>query len=370
MTADSPVEIIRRFHATRRFEGRADLVARTAEVTGLYRTINDAEVAALVDDVLASSEEGRIEHEFLGRFVCLRPEALAPHRGRLLDAGVFYPPHIYADARPAIAQRLVELVESATSESRTRNHLLTCLAWTRGNVAVEAFQRWQAAPPDWANELYVAASRYALEAGWELTAASEFRDLVFHHAVPLVAPESGTATTGVEVGVPVDGECHWGHGHLSTLLSIDPTAPALSHLSIDEPIEVLSCTVCACFGQVHVGRGAEGARIQPDAERPKHLPEANDDWMPFPVRPLVASSVARSPLEAASWMNEGVSFSQVGGFPTWIQGAEYPGCLDCGETMAFLAQVSMDDTDEFGEGIYYAFLCSPCRTVATAYQQS
>lgn len=39
--------------------------------------------------------------------------------------------------------------------------------------------------------------------------------------------------------------------------------------------------------------------------------------------------------------------------PTWIQDAEYPKCPKCGEEMIFVGQVSREDLEEYGEGIYY-----------------
>lgn len=67
--------------------------------------------------------------------------------------------------------------------------------------------------------------------------------------------------------------------------------------------------------------------------------------------------------------NMPISFSQVGGHPSWEQDAEYPRCPSCQQRMAFIAQLSNEDF-EVAEGIYYAFLCRPCQTAATHYQQT
>lgn len=87
--------------------------------------------------------------------------------------------------------------------------------------------------------------------------------------------------------------------------------------------------------------------------------------------PLVLSGESRHYLETANWSTlPGVAFSQIGGFPTWVQDAEYPGCPDCSETMPFVGQISNEDFLEFAEGIYYAFHCPKCNVSATGYQQS
>ncbi|MGN2370881.1 hypothetical protein ACTFJW_12655 [Clostridium cagae] len=33
-------------------------------------------------------------------------------------------------------------------------------------------------------------------------------------------------------------------------------------------------------------------------------------------------------------------------------------------------QVSMEDLEEYGEGIYYGFICNECKIAATGYQQT
>jgi hypothetical protein len=38
--------------------------------------------------------------------------------------------------------------------------------------------------------------------------------------------------------------------------------------------------------------------------------------------------------------------------------------------MVFLGQVAVEDFEEYGEGIYYSFLCGACGIACTDYQQS
>jgi hypothetical protein len=82
------------------------------------------------------------------------------------------------------------------------------------------------------------------------------------------------------------------------------------------------------------------------------------------------SGTPRHHLEGANQFLPGVGFSQIGGHPTWIQDAQYPPCLKCESPMLFIAQLSNEDFQEYGEGIYYIFICKECKVAATAYQQS
>ena len=59
----------------------------------------------------------------------------------------------------------------------------------------------------------------------------------------------------------------------------------------------------------------------------------------------------------------------VGGFPFWIQDAQYYPCPDCGRTMKYLAQVKWGALD-FMEGTLYIEICPDCRVVSMHHQQT
>jgi hypothetical protein len=105
-------------------------------------------------------------------------------------------------------------------------------------------------------------------------------------------------------------------------------------------------------------------------EKPSYLPNNADDWLPLPADVLVFSHSTRHWISAADWCSLGESISQLGGHPTWIQDAYYPECPECESLMAFIAQLAVEDVDEYGEGIYYMHVCRKCGVAATHYQQS
>jgi hypothetical protein len=104
--------------------------------------------------------------------------------------------------------------------------------------------------------------------------------------------------------------------------------------------------------------------------KPDYLPAPSEEWPLLPTGCLVLGGEERHWLESADWLVGGVRFSQIGGLPTWIQEARYPDCLECGRAMPFIAQLSNEDIEEYGEGIYYMFACTDCGVAATGYQQS
>jgi hypothetical protein len=78
----------------------------------------------------------------------------------------------------------------------------------------------------------------------------------------------------------------------------------------------------------------------------------------------------RPPLESGDWLAPVEEFSQIGGHPTWVQDAEYPQCPGCQQPTPFIDQLSNEDYEKYGEGIYYLFAYGQCGVVSTNHQQS
>ncbi|MDZ4778794.1 MAG: hypothetical protein SGJ19_00910 [Planctomycetia bacterium] len=73
--------------------------------------------------------------------------------------------------------------------------------------------------------------------------------------------------------------------------------------------------------------------------------------------------------------NSRQNLNRVGGYPTWIQDAQYLNCLSCGTKMGFLMQLdSLLPTAEGGEllwgsgGIAYVFWCDSCKVSGLHWQ--
>ncbi|PWW44855.1 hypothetical protein DET56_10155 [Paenibacillus pabuli] len=79
--------------------------------------------------------------------------------------------------------------------------------------------------------------------------------------------------------------------------------------------------------------------------------------------------VPRHAFHASEWAME-PSASQIGGHPGWIQDAEYPNCPCCSSRMRAVGQIDWSEVEEYGDGMYYMFICEPCQITAVSYQQS
>jgi hypothetical protein len=135
-------------------------------------------------------------------------------------------------------------------------------------------------------------------------------------------------------------------------------------------LRIETCDVCSCYGIVYSQIDWNGgASWHPANERPDYLPDDTQGWGHPKENALLISRHRRPCIESAD-LNMPISFSQVGGHPSWEQDAEYPRCPSCTQKMVFIAQMSNEDYDQYAEGIYYAFLCRTCLVAATHYQQT
>ena len=57
----------------------------------------------------------------------------------------------------------------------------------------------------------------------------------------------------------------------------------------------------------------------------------------------------------------------VGGYPQWVQDAEYLSCPSCGGTMKHLAQISFGELVQ-GEGVIYVQICEKCEVLGGCFQ--
>jgi hypothetical protein len=59
---------------------------------------------------------------------------------------------------------------------------------------------------------------------------------------------------------------------------------------------------------------------------------------------------------------------QLGGEPAWIQNPDTPDCPECGDAMAFVAQLEQHSSINFGTGTGYVFACRACERGGFVFQ--
>ncbi len=363
-------DFLKQFHETRNFGSRENLKDQELRAAALYRDLSAEDVAIMAEWAIDSwSDEIDPTDAVLRCLACFQPGSLKPFHERLIDKGIFYPGIVYHGAEPEIAKKIIEGI----ADNEARNHMLLALSWIGDESVRKAFHDWRATPPAWADQLYVPPHAYAEEAGWEFTPNGGRQDLFRPECYPLVSPEQGSSdSNAVGVTTADDSNCSWCGRQLTCLLDVQQSAAAQYLPQMEEGrLRIVTCDVCTCYGTVFTNVAFDGTATWHTLNtRPDYLPDDSSDWGRHPVNPLVLADNRHPWQESVDWLLPGVSFSQIGGFPTWVQDAQFPRCVECDQSMFFVVQLDNEDIQDCGEGIYFMFLCRECGVAATRYQQS
>lgn len=321
--------------------------------------------------------------------VCYHDLPLTVEIPELLEREILYPSVLFKSASVETRDHLLHQVNH---DEENRNLILMMLAYIGDNVVVQQFWRWKQTPPTWASEMYVAPERYALQAGWELTRNGQRQELFITPSYSLYEVKDGNGEGSVK-GKPVSlleptsKHCPWCGGTLFSLMNVHARHPALQSVNWkSSQLDVQTCLLCSCYGVVYMEMDGEGDpfwsehNVKPDGLDNMDIEEIEvagldsgnlDDSAEVQrqQRLFHIASEPRQPFHGSEWAME-PSLSQVGGHPGWVQDAEYPACPSCSTTMKAIGQLDGEMIQEYGEGVYYMFVCEPCQMTAVSYQQS
>lgn len=359
------VESIKAYHERRNFGTAENRRNAARKVCADYRSLTAEECRVLAEYGVENLVENILSH-----LACFQPGSLAGRHVELAEIGLLYPPVIYHGADHEATSLLIRQLDNGTAENV--NLALLALAWADNELVVDAFARWRSSPPDWIESLHVPPHEYADSAGWEFTNDQKRRALMLEECLPLVPPDHPDANPGiVTVNSPSNSNCGWCGRRMTALFDIDLTNDGMRFLGIDGTrLRIETCDVCTCYGNIFSKVDWQGGCTWHSAnEKPDYLPDDTEGWGHPKEDALCLSRKKRSCMESAD-RNIPISYSQIGGHPSWEQDAEYPHCPSCKEKMLVIAQLSKEDFDEYAEGIQYAFLCRECQAAATHYQQT
>lgn len=365
------VEIIRVMHSPRRHDPLVILRPPPQPPEELYSGLNETQAGQLMaiaaDAMRAGSKD--FAEDIAKSLATLTDHSLDQMLDAWIDRNHYWPAVVFRGAGARIRDAVAGALESGAANA---NHALSALAWIGDAKVHELFRQWEANPPSWRSGLYVGPAQYAHVAGWEL-GPREKRNL-FHNECWAANPSrpGQVSETHLRFMQEFGQSCPWCKRKLVHLVELNPNDERFAFLGISgEQLSILTCDACTCFGT-----GFVFSRISPDGtarlaeenERPAWLPDDVNSWGRSPWKGTPIHLHQRRAMHAADWCME-VSISQIGGLPSWVQDTAFPTCPDCSKTMKFIAQV---DNGQFPyhEGVYYAFLCAPCRVTATTYQQT
>ncbi|MBC8059309.1 MAG: DUF1963 domain-containing protein [Clostridiaceae bacterium] len=318
---------------------------------------------------LINNDSIEVAKEILLAIVCYINSNVEECLRALIKRKEYYPGIIFKDASVDIRDYLIGQLNEDL-QSLDLNHIISALAWIGDQNVVDLFNGWKDKPPKWKDKLFVPPEEYSLEAGWALTENGKKQSL-FYEDCYVIEKESLSKDETVLFLENNTGMCKWCRGNLINLFEFDLTNLLLEFIGFNgKRLSIATCPVCNCYGPIYTEVDTDGGTRWSDFNSyPDYFDNtANEEFITH-KKTLRISRAKKNCYHAASEFLK-TSFSQIGGYPTWIQHAEYPKCPKCSKHMKFIGQIDWADIEEHGEGIYYAFACAECNIAATDYQQS
>lgn len=336
------------------------------------RTLSDEQFACLQEALLQHIQSGQeaqiaIAEDIVSDLVIHTSYSVDLLLRTMLQVGYAPLNHLF---RAAGSQTETELL--AMLEKKDRPELVMgALAWIDSEEITARFARWKR------EETVALLDLYMFNAGWELDGNDQKRWLFTKSCFGLKAASNQieSSSSSSSSSLINDEKCRWCDRPLYSLSDF-PTIYLEKIFNVASPTRTLSipfCMYCTLFEPVPMSlkpssegkvdfssRIAAGKRM----EQPNYKLETSGG--------ILHLQIAGSMRDCFSAVDSGRSYnlSQIGGFPTWPQDANFPHCVECGQTMLFFMQVeSMDFAVLQYEGVYHFFVCQGCSS-EFAVQQS
>ena len=290
---------------------------------------------------------------------------------------IYYPPELYFGAPDDVRDALVTKLNSLEDNSKNvLNHLLCALAWQGGEQTAELFYELYKNPRPWRKKLYVGTKFYAKIGGWEFDETGERKSLVFDKCLTAVRVKDGkrasqdanlnpnqNADESVQIGEPTGQKCEFCGCEMLDMLRLKATDPQLAFLNLKHDAIFRCCPTCIGSVRYFCKRG-------PDGEIELSYEGEGFDESYFSQQDMTRLCGMKFKLGGEVSPFYGC-FSEldttVGGYPQWVQDAEYLTCPSCGGTMKHLAQIPFGEMIQ-GEGVIYVQICEKCEVLGGCFQ--
>jgi len=367
-----PIEIIKLFHTKRKHEPLIRYLPYSKKIETVYQKLSSDQHKQLIEYSLEHASNGNLRYieSICSELAAFCSADLTLVQTYMLSKKNYYPGFIFKDAKKEIIDKLLEKFEKDLS-LHDLNGLLVALAWSGNNEVVKAFSNWADNEPVWAEKLYIQAYNYSKEAAWEITKDKKRKNLYFDACYAFIPNKEKLLDVNFSTCVKTKNNCKRCNRKITNLFEIDLNDPKFEFLGLSgDKLILATCDVCSALSDgIYMDIDTQGS-----SEWSKYNLEPNDsceqeDWEFLPENCLV---IANSPRPADYAISDFLptTFSQIGGIPTWVQDSAFPECPCCNTTMKFIAQLDKEDIEEYGEGIYYNFICSDCKITSCNYQQT
>ncbi len=369
-----PVEILKIIHQPKEHNSLINYLPYKYSVTELYEKLDEENISELIEYALENinvtagiiNKQNETALSIACELAAFTNADLSKIQFKLIEMEEYYPALIFRNASPEIAQLLISKVSS------NPGHILSALSFISTPNVISEFAEWRRNSPKWRDQLYIPPERYAHNAGWELDEKSNTRNLILEECYPLIAKTSENNNSPAQTCKTSNCICKWCNNKLTNIFEFDLTDNHLDFIPFTQNKLIIStCEVCAAYGDhlfMRIGEDGNSTWHEKNV-RPDYLPYSHE-YDRMPTNKLSLSFKPRLKQHSADWLYTPTTFSQIGGLPSWIQDFNYPECPACNKSMIFIAQLSGEDIEEWGEGIYYAHLCPECSVTTVTYQQT
>ena len=327
-----------------------------------YLNLTESESIEFAKKSLAEiTNKDRLEDILLHLALFTDGKCLKPLYPFLIDKKIFYPSEIYIHADEKIADELIKMIETGDGNA---NHLLTCLAWIGTRNVIDFFVTSSTTKTDWTQQLYVLPNKYAEQAGWIIDGNLEKQYLISNEVSVFTKKDSSSSkknNSESQTFVESSIVCKFCKNNVTRVFQNE----------IDSAlIPFITCLLCCAYEPFFMNVINNGNVSWNSANKKwKHFDEYDLEIRKVEENTLVITDERRKP-EFAINQFIAISRSQIGGYPTWVQDAEYLSCPNCKNTMQYIGQIDMEDVEDYGEGIYYFHFCGKCKITGTNYQQT
>jgi cytochrome c family protein len=290
---------------------------------------------------------------------------------------IYYPPELYFGAPDDVKDALITKLNSLEDNSKNvLNHLLCALAWQGGEQTAELFYELYKNPRPWRKKLYVGTEFYAKIGGWAFDETGERKSLVFEKCLTAVRVKDGkiasqdanlnpnqNADESVQIGEPTGQKCEFCGCEILDMLRLKASDPRLAFLNLKHDAIFRCCPTCVGSVVYFCKRGADG-----EIELSYKGEGFTESYFSHEDMARLCDMKFKLGGEVSPFYG---CFSEldttVGGYPQWVQDAEYLTCPSCGGTMKHLAQIPFGEMIQ-GEGVIYVQICEKCEVLGGCFQ--
>lgn len=290
---------------------------------------------------------------------------------------IYYPPELYFSAPDDVKDALVAKLNSLEDNSKNvLNHLLCALAWQGDEQTAELFYELYKNPRPWRKKLYVGTEFYAKIGGWAFDETGERKSLVFDKCLTAVRVKDGkrasqdtnlnpnqNADEPVQIGESTGQKCEFCGCEMLDMLRLKATEPQLAFLNLKHDAIFRCCPTCVGSVRYFCKRGPDGEiELSHDGEGFDESYFSQEDFARLCGMKFKLGGEVSPFYSCFSELD-----TTVGGYPQWVQDAEYLTCPSCGRTMKHLAQIPFGEMIQ-GEGVIYVQICDKCEVLGGCFQ--